>query len=105
MQPVYAQHVIGDAGYWSYMWDFYQDIENCKAIVPNEIVSMDYFDSNDVYYKGSWALHTLRWLLGEDAFWRSLRRLIYDSLDPWSLSYPIQPTRRSNDDFIRIVSE
>ena len=105
MQPVYAQQVIGDAGYWSYMWDFYNGLANCKPVVPDETVSMDYFDSNDAYYKGSWTLHTLRGLIGEQAFWRSVRRLIYDTADPWSLSYPLQPTRRSNDDFVRIASE
>ncbi len=105
MQPVYAQNVIGDAGYWSYMWDFYNGMANCKPVVPSETVSMDYFDSNDAYYKGSWTLHTLRGLVGEDVFWRSVRRLVYDTAEPWSLSYPIQPTRRSNDDFVRITSE
>ena len=105
MQPVYAQQVIGDAGYWSYMWDFYNGLANCKPVVPDETVSMDYFDSNDAYYKGSWTLHTLRGLIGEQAFWRSVRRLIYGTADPWSLSYPLQPTRRSNDDFVRIASE
>lgn len=105
MQPVYAQQTIGDAGYWSYMWDFYNGMANCKPVVPSETVSMDYFDSNDAYYKGSWTLHTLRGLIGEEAFWRSVRRLIYDKAEPWSLSYPIQPTRRSNDDFVRIASE
>ena len=105
MQPVYAQQVIGDAGYWSYMWDFYDDLANCKPVVPSETVSMDYFDSNDAYFKGSWTLHTLRGLIGEEAFWSSVRRLIYDTADPWSLSYPIQPMRRSNADFLRITSE
>ena len=105
MQPVYAQQVIGDAGYWSYMWDFYNGLANCKPVVPDETVSMDYFDSNDAYYKGSWTLHTLRGLIGEEAFWRSVRRLIYGTADPWSLSYPLQPTRRSNDDFVKIASE
>lgn len=105
MQPVYAQQVIGDAGYWSYMWDFYNGLANCKPVVPDEAVSMDYFDSNDAYYKGSWTLHTLRSLVGEEVFWRSVRRLIYGTADPWSLSYPIQPTRRSSDDFVRITSE
>lgn len=105
MQPVYAQQVIGDAGYWSYMWDFYNGMANCKPVVPKQTVSMDYFDSNDPYYKGSWTLHTLRGLIGEDAFWRSVRRLVYDTANPWSLTYPIQPTRRSSADFVRIASE
>ncbi len=105
MQPVYAQQTIGDAGYWSYMWDFYNGLTNCDPVVPAGSVAMDYFDSNDAYYKGSWTLHTLRGLIGDEAFWRSVRRLIFDTADPWALSYPIQPASRSSEDFVRITSE
>lgn len=105
MQPVYAQQRIGDAGYWGYMWDFYNGMENCVPVVPSENVAMDYFDSNDPYYKGSWTLHTLRGLVGEETFWRAVRRLVYDTPEPWTLNYPIAPVRRSSEDFTRIVSE
>jgi aminopeptidase N len=105
MQPVYAQDVIGDAGFWSKMWRNYNAIASCKPVVPNESVSMDYFDSNDPYFKGSWTLHTLRWMMGEDKFWNSVRKLIYDTSDPWSLTYPITPTKRSSEDFVTISSE
>jgi len=105
MQPLYAREVVGDAGYWSRMWDNYGEIQNCKPVVPAETVTQSYHDTNDPYYKGSWTLHTLRWLMGDEKFWGAVRRLIYDSADPWSLSYPITPTRRSTEDFIRIASE
>jgi len=105
MQPVYAQEVIGQAAYWSKMWSNYNEIESCKPTVPSNEVDMDYFESNDPYYKGSWTLHTLRWLMREDKFWRAVRRLIYDTADPWTLSYPIKPTRRSTEDFIAIASD
>lgn len=105
MQPIYAQEVIGDAAFWSKMWDNYNATKNCKPVVPAGEVDMDYFDSNDPYFKGSWTLHTLRWMMGEDKFWRSVRRLIYDTPDPWSLEYPISPTSRSTEDFVRIASE
>jgi aminopeptidase N len=105
MQPLYSREVIGEAGYWHDMWNTYNQIKNCKPVVPDGIVSQSYHDTNDPYYKGSWTLHTLRWLIGDDAFWHSIRRLIYATTDPWSLSYPITPTRRSTEDFIRIASE
>lgn len=105
MQPLYARKVIGEAGYWSRMWDNYSEIQNCKPVVPEGTVNQSYHDTNDPYYKGSWTLHTLRWLMGDEKFWRSIRRLIYDTPDPWSLSYPISPTRRSTEDFIQIASE
>ncbi|MFK7864158.1 MAG: M1 family metallopeptidase [Pseudohongiellaceae bacterium] len=105
MQPIYAQEVIGDAGFWSKMWRNYNAIASCKATVPAENVSMDYFDSNDPYFKGSWTLHTLRWLMGEEKFWNAVRRLVYGTTDPWSLSYPIAPSSRSTEDFLQIVSD
>lgn len=105
MQPIYAQEIIGDAGFWSKMWRNYNAIASCKPVVPNEDVSMDYFDSNDPYFKGSWTLHTLRWMMGEEKFWNAVRRLIYDTSDPWSLTYPIAPTKRSSADFIAIASD
>lgn len=105
MQPIYAQDVIGDAAYWSKMWRNYNAIASCKPVVPDGHVDMDYFDSNDAYFKGSWTLHTLRWMMGEEKFWNAVRRLIYDTADPWSLTYPIAPTRRSSEDFIAIASE
>lgn len=105
MQPIYAQEVIGDAGFWAKMWRNYNAIASCKATVPLDDVSMDYFDSNDPYFKGSWTLHTLRWLMGEEKFWNAVRRLIYDTPDPWSLSYPIAPISRSTEDFIEITSD
>ena len=43
--------------------------------------------------------------MGEDKFWNAVRRLIYDTPDPWSLSYPITPTKRSSEDFITIASD
>ena len=105
MQPIYAQNVIGDAGFWSKMWRNYNAIASCKPVIPEGNVSMDYFDSNDPYFKGSWTLHTLRWMMGEEKFWNAVRRLIYDTPDPWSLSYPITPTKRSSEDFITIASD
>ncbi len=105
MQPVYAQEVIGDAAFWSKMWRNYNATQNCKPVVPSDAVDMDYFDSNDPYFKGSWTLHTLRWMMGEEKFWRAVRRLIYDTPDPWSLEYPITPRFRSTEDFIHIASE
>ena len=106
MDSLYYQERVGAAAYWSHMWEIYNELEICKPIVPDDpATTLDYFDSNDVYYKGAWTLHTLRWLMGEQAFWNTLRRVLYDTTDPWSLDYPITPVRRSTEDFIAIASE
>ena len=42
----------------------------------NQPVGQRVSDS-DIYYKGEWVLHTLRWLIGKDAFLRTLRKMCY----------------------------
>jgi aminopeptidase N len=105
MQPVYAQHVLGDMGYASYMWSRYNQIANCTPVVPDGEAYGNYWDDNDPYFKGAWVLHTFRRLVGDDIFWRVTRRALYDTLDPWSLSYPITPQQRNTEDFIKIANE
>ena len=54
---------------------------NRKAVAPRELQdSKDiYFGAggNDIYNKGSWIMHTLRWLLGDKKFFEALRRMAY----------------------------
>ena len=52
-----------------------------------------------------WLLHSLRYVMGEDAFWRAVRRLVYDTANPAALTAPITPRFRSTDDYLRIASE
>jgi aminopeptidase N len=114
MQPEYAREVIGDAAFYAAMYSTYQKITACNAIAPREEFSADelYFDdpegrgpAGDIYSKGSWLLHSLRYVMGEDEFWRALRILIYDTPEPEKLKAPIQARLRSTDDFLRIASE
>ena len=95
MQPVYAGEVIGDFSYDHYMYDNYLKIRNCEAVIPSQDDGSA-FDNGDVYYKGAWFLHTLRGLIGEEAFWGSLRALIGD--DPGRIY-------RTTNDYERIVKE
>jgi len=61
--------------------------------------------AGDIYTKGTWLLHSLRFLIGEEAFWRSARRLVYDTTHPEELSPPISARLRSTDDFMNIASD
>jgi aminopeptidase N len=44
-------------------------------------------------------------MIGEEAFWRSVRRLVYDTTEPHLLQPPIKPLLRTTDDFLRFASE
>ena len=114
MQPEYAREVMGDAAFHAAMFTSYQGINACNAIAPRQEFSANelYFDdpgghgpAGDIYTKGAWLLHSLRYLIGEDAFWRATRRLVYDTVDPDELKPPIQARLRSTDDFMQIASE
>jgi aminopeptidase N len=114
MQPEYTKELMGDAAFHSAMYSSYLKINACNAIAPREEFSADelYFDdpegngpAGDIYTKGTWLLHSLRYVIGEDAFWRSVRRLVFDTVNPAELTAPIAARLRSTDDYLRIVSE
>ncbi len=114
MQPEYTREVLGDAAFHATMYSTYQGINACNAIAPREEMSADelYFDdpegsgpAGDIYAKGTWLLHSLRYLIGEDKFWEAVRILVYDTPDPANLKPPIPARLRSTDDFMRIASD
>ena len=114
MQPEYAREVIGDAAYYAAMYTSYLKIKACNAIAPRQEFSADelYFDdrdgkgpAGDIYTKGTWLLQSLRYLIGDEPFWRAIRILVYDTPDPASLPVPIQTRLRTTDDFLRIASD
>ncbi len=106
MQSVYAEETVGTMGYFDRMYGAYESTTHCSPVVNPDVADVgEAFDNRDIYTKGAWMLHTLRNYIGEDAFWSGTRRLIYDTAEPWSLSYPIQSRYRTTEDFIRIMSE
>ncbi|WP_439106153.1 M1 family metallopeptidase [Congregibacter sp.] len=106
MQAVFAEETIGNLGYYDHMYGAYTNNEHCLPVANPEVEDAgEAFDNRDIYTKGSWMLHSLRRHIGEDAFWAGTRRVIYDTAEPWSLSYPIQSRYRSTEDFIAIMSD
>jgi len=114
MQPEYTRELLGDAAFHATMYKTYLGINACNPIAPREEFSADqlYFDDpeghgpgRDIYSKGTWLLHSLRNMIGEEAFWRSVRRLVYDTTEPHLLQPPIKPLLRTTDDFLQFASE
>jgi aminopeptidase N len=56
----------------------------------------------DIYPKGSWVAHTLRKLIGDDAFFTSLRTLVYGRPDPRPGNFT--PQFGTTQGFLRIVN-
>jgi aminopeptidase N len=114
MQPEYTREKLGDAAFHASIYKSYLDIKACNAIAPRDEFSSDqlYFDdpeghgpAGDIYTKGTWLLHSLRYLIGDDSFWTSVRHLVYGTDDPAQLQTPILPRFRTTDEFMTIASE
>lgn len=86
MQALYGERLRGEAGYLQELQNYRGALRNVKPVAPREATTTDqiYFidvergdSNNDIYYKGSWVLHTLRYLVGREALLTMLRRMAY----------------------------
>jgi aminopeptidase N len=83
-QALYAERVAGETAYFTEMQEQRRHA-NRAAIAPREPRSTAemYFGDvpgspgGDIYAKGAWVLHSLRWLVGDEPFFRALRRMAY----------------------------
>jgi aminopeptidase N len=109
MQPVTLQWLRGRMAYDAAMFKQRQQIANKHPIVSgrhqpeSEVYDGKSGPGNDIYYKASWMLHTLRSLIGDDAFWSATRRLVYGRVDPRPGNF--QPRFGSTDEFVAIASK
>lgn len=84
MQPLYLERRFGEQAYLDKMAADRRGLNNRRAVAPRESQDSQqiYFGpdgshDNDIYNKGSWIMHTLRWLMGDEAFFVALRRMAY----------------------------
>ena len=105
MQPIYSLYKFGEAAYTHTMYQSFLGLLNCAPVVMEGVITSDQAFNSDIYGKGGWTLHTLRWLLGDEQFWQATRELLYDTVDTHNLFYPISPRYRSTQDFVDIVNK
>ncbi|MGI9206146.1 MAG: M1 family metallopeptidase [Woeseiaceae bacterium] len=111
MQMVFTQETMGDAAAHHRMYKSYLAIDSCLPVAPRGEFSVDQMNAEEtgsavnIYTKGSWVMHSLRYLLGDDRFWAAVRMLVYDNSEPAKQVGPISARHRTTDDFLRISSE
>jgi aminopeptidase N len=110
MQPLYLEYLYGDRGYFTLLQRQRVGIRNSaplvsgKSHVAEEVYRADRGGpGGDIYTKGSNVLHTLRNLIGDDAFFTSVRRLVYGTADPRPGNFA--PRYGSTREFVQIVNE
>lgn len=109
MQPLYGQYLHGDMPYFSMLHEERMKLSNTSPIVSGQPRTEEaVYDGKtgpglDIYYKGSLMLHTLRGLIGDDAFFESVRRLVYGRPDPAPGNF--KPRYATTKDYIGIVDQ
>lgn len=109
MQPLYGQWREGEARYAVMMAAQRQRIMNRQPLVSGQVRTSEavYEDKQggpggDIYFKGAWVLHTLRYLIGDAAFFDATRRLVYGRPDPRPGNF--KPRFASTPEFERLMN-
>lgn len=76
MQPLYLEKVFGKEQYFQYMKSI-KRFANKQPLASREEKSSSESYNLDIYYKGAWVVHTLRYYLGDDTFFKVLRKWAY----------------------------
>jgi aminopeptidase N len=110
MQPLYGEWREGPARYAAMMDKQRLRIDNKAAMVRGKLLTEEEVyepakggAGQDIYFKASWMLHTLRWLIGDAAFFDATRRVVYGRPDPKPGNF--HPRYGSTEDFERAIRE
>ena len=74
-----------------------------RSQFEHEVYDAEHGPGNDIYYKGSLMLHTLRQMIGDQAFFDSTRRLVYGRPDPKPGNFT--PHYATTREYIDIVNQ
>lgn len=110
MQPLYLQQLRGEREFQSELFKHRKSLLNKAPIVSGKTQRIEevYDESrggpgNDIYTKGSLILHTLRNLIGDEAFFAATRRMVYGTDQP--LPGKFVPRYSSSKEFIALCKE
>ena len=109
MQPLYMRYLRGDGAYFASLQQQRAAIQNKAPIVAGkpmreeEVYELERGGPGlDIYYKGSLVMHTLRTLVGDDVFLRTVREMVYGSATPQPGKFA--PRYGTTREFIEILN-
>ncbi len=114
MDTLYLEHLGKKDAYFEAMKVRAKGTRNMQPVAPREAMvsykvylqGPDYIKSDgDIFGKGAVVLHTLRYLIGDDAFFRALRRMAYPRKEMESMTGGRQQRLVNTDDFLTIAEE
>jgi aminopeptidase N len=112
MHPLYGRWREGEARYAGMMATQRATIANRVPLISGRVLTEEeVYDealggpAGDIYVKGSWVLHSLRWLIGDRAFTDVTRLTVYGRTDPRPGNFrPRFASSREYQDFVRQVT-
>lgn len=114
LDTLYLEKMKGKPAYLNAMKERQSKTRNKQPVAPREMkVSYQVYmaepeflkSDGDIYGKGACILHTLRYLIGEEAFFRSLRRMAYPSKEMEKITDGRQARFVNTDDFLAIAEK
>lgn len=75
---LYIQEYEGEEGYQRLMQQTARNIENKQPVVPGKDVDTDSVYQRDIYGKGAFFMHTLRYVIGDEIFFPTLKNFVTD---------------------------
>jgi aminopeptidase N len=109
MQPLYLRWLHGERFMQAELQDQRRALRNRFPVVSgvkrsgDEVYQSSVGPGLDLYNKGSLIAHSLRMLIGDEAFFRSLTRLVYGVAEPRPGAFTTRYS--STDEFLAIVNE
>ena len=114
MDTFYVEKTKGKDAYFAAMKARYKNLHNVKPVAPRQpqtttqiyMLPPDYTKSDgDIYGKGALILNSLRFYLGDAAFFRSLRRMAYPTPEMEKITNGKQTRLVTTDDFLKIAEQ
>ena len=114
MDSLYQEHLHGQDAYLKAMQNRVKRLRNMQSVAPREakiayqvyMAEPDYLKSDgDIYDKGALILNTLRYLIGDDAFFKALHHMAYPTKLMETYTDGRQERLVNTDDFLNIAEQ
>ena len=103
MDTFYIEQTRGKDAYFTAMKGRRRQVRNAAPVAPRAETSSEAY-GGDIYDKGALVLHSLRYLIGDEAFLRSIRRMAYPTPESEKWSDGRAQRLVTTDDFVNIAS-
>ncbi|MFA7418268.1 MAG: M1 family metallopeptidase [Melioribacteraceae bacterium] len=104
MQPLYLEKVYGKQMYFDYMKSI-KRFSNKQPLAPRGEKTSGEIYGGDIYYKGGWVVHTLRYYLGDETFFKVLRRWAYPTEAMEKIKTGAQCRNATTDELLQLAEK